>query len=191
MPIKLNVSVCRKEGREHYGSEGATCSIEIEADASLADNPELLHAKVRALYRLCDRAVAAQIAGDPGPEPEHAPPPPRRPDRDPEPPRDRSPDRNGYDRQSQPAYSSPQSSAPGPHRTQVNRKAFEGDPRTGKALFRWAKEQDGLYDFDLVKWMMSWARLQEFPDRFDQWEPGQVAQCVRAVKDRIGLVSDR
>ena len=180
MPLKLNVSVCRKEGRPDYGSEGASCSIELEVDGSLAENPEAFHSRIKALYRLADHAVSDQLSGG------HSAPPARRPDPEPE------PDRNGYanGRPDRGEYSAPRDRRddPPPSRTRTNGKGFDGDPRTGKAMFKWIKDQDGLYDLDLLKWLTQWAKLQQYPGRFDEWNADEVACGVRAVRDRIGLV---
>ena len=169
MPIKLNVSVCRKEGRANYGSEGATCSIEIEADASLADNPELLHAKVRSLYRLCDRAVAAQIAGyaDPGPEPEHAPSPPRRPDRDPGPTRDR----NGRPHQSP----TPRPASPSSHSHSHSPSRTSGPPRDGRQLSAVLRKLGEEAGWDVFGHIIRWGRSQEYSGLVKDWGPSETA----------------
>jgi hypothetical protein len=53
--MKVTVSVCRKEGRPNYGSEGATCQVEIDAPD---DNPGPV---ITFAYALCDQAVAEQL----------------------------------------------------------------------------------------------------------------------------------
>jgi len=45
-----------------------------------------------------------------------------------------------------------------------------GPPRTGKALFAWTKEQEQRYSVGLLKYLNSWAKLQEFPGRIVDWD---------------------
>jgi len=47
-------------------------------------------------------------------------------------------------------------------------------PRTGKALFAWIKDQEQRYEVGLLKYLNSWAKLQEFPGRMVDWDPEQV-----------------
>ena len=47
-------------------------------------------------------------------------------------------------------------------------------PRTGKALFAWTKDQEQRYEVALVKYLNQWARLQEFPGRMIDWNSDQV-----------------
>src|SRR5262249_35079701 len=48
-------------------------------------------------------------------------------------------------------------------------------PRSGKALFAWTKEQEQRYEVGLLKYLNSWAKLQEFPNRMVDWDPDQVS----------------
>ena len=48
-------------------------------------------------------------------------------------------------------------------------------PRTGKALFAWTKDQEQRYEVGLLKYLNSWAKLQEFPGRMVDWDPKQVS----------------
>jgi hypothetical protein len=50
-------------------------------------------------------------------------------------------------------------------------------PRTGKALFAWTKEQEQRYEVGLLKYLNSWAKLQEFPARMVDWDAEQVASA--------------
>ncbi|SIO14244.1 Rad52/22 family double-strand break repair protein [Singulisphaera sp. GP187] len=49
-----------------------------------------------------------------------------------------------------------------------------GPPRTGKALFAWTKDQEQRYSVGLLKYLNSWAKLQEFPGRMVDWDAEQV-----------------
>jgi hypothetical protein len=48
-------------------------------------------------------------------------------------------------------------------------------PRTGKALFAWTKDQEQRYEVGLLKYLNSWAKLQEFPGRMVDWDADQVS----------------
>lgn len=47
-------------------------------------------------------------------------------------------------------------------------------PRTGKALFAWTKDQEQRFSVGLLKYLNSWAKLQEFPGRMVDWDAEQV-----------------
>jgi hypothetical protein len=57
------------------------------------------------------------------------------------------------------------------------RQAEGGTPRTGKALYAWIREREQQGSEGLLKYLNGWARLQEFPGRMVDWEPGQVAEA--------------
>lgn len=59
--------------------------------------------------------------------------------------------------------------------THGNNNGNGGPPRTGKALFAWTKEQEQRYSVGLLKYLNSWAKLQEFPGRIVDWDAEQVA----------------
>jgi hypothetical protein len=48
-------------------------------------------------------------------------------------------------------------------------------PRHGRALFAWLKEQEQRYEVGLLKYLNSWAKLQEFPGRMVDWDADQVS----------------
>ncbi|HEV3164287.1 MAG TPA: Rad52/Rad22 family DNA repair protein [Isosphaeraceae bacterium] len=50
-----------------------------------------------------------------------------------------------------------------------------GVPRSGRALFAWTKEQEQRYEVGLLKYLNSWAKLQQFPSRMVDWDIDQVA----------------
>jgi hypothetical protein len=49
-------------------------------------------------------------------------------------------------------------------------------PRTGRALFAWAKEQEQRYEVGLLKHLNGWAKSQEFPARMLDWDADQVSR---------------
>jgi hypothetical protein len=55
-----------------------------------------------------------------------------------------------------------------------NGQGFGNAPRTGKALFAWTKDQEQKYEVGLLKYLNSWAKLQEFPGRMVEWDAEQV-----------------
>ena len=69
-------------------------------------------------------------------------------------------------------------SSPAPSRSNRSNgqaSAGSGIPRTGKALFAWTKDQEQRYEVGLLKYLNSWAKLQEFPNRMVDWDAEQVA----------------
>jgi len=48
-------------------------------------------------------------------------------------------------------------------------------PRTGKALFAWTKDQEQRHEVGLLKYLNSWAKLQDFPGRMIDWDAEQVS----------------
>jgi hypothetical protein len=48
-------------------------------------------------------------------------------------------------------------------------------PRTGRALFAWLKDTEQRTEVGLLKYVSSWAKLQEFPGRMIDWNGDQVA----------------
>ncbi len=49
-------------------------------------------------------------------------------------------------------------------------------PRSGRALFAWAKKQDESSNYGLMQHLNSWARRQKFPARMVDWDADQTAQ---------------
>ena len=63
MPLKINVGLSKKVGLPDYGSCGASCHLEFEADSSLLfQDLEGFQENVRAAYAACQRAVDEQLA---------------------------------------------------------------------------------------------------------------------------------
>jgi len=50
-----------------------------------------------------------------------------------------------------------------------------GPPRTGKAMFAWTKDQEQRHEVGLLKYLNSWAKLQDFPGRMVDWDADQVS----------------
>jgi hypothetical protein len=66
------------------------------------------------------------------------------------------------------------SPAPAPDRSRSN-AARDSAPKSGRALFAWTKEQEQRHEVGLLKYLNSWAKLQEFPGRMVDWDAEQVA----------------
>jgi hypothetical protein len=64
--------------------------------------------------------------------------------------------------------------APAPDRSRSN-GARDSAPKSGRALFAWTKEQEQRHEVGLLKYLNSWAKLQEFPGRMVDWDAEQVA----------------
>jgi hypothetical protein len=62
MPLKLNVGLSRKLGLPDYGSLGASCSVELELEASALENLDSFQARVKHAYNACRQAVSEELA---------------------------------------------------------------------------------------------------------------------------------
>lgn len=67
-------------------------------------------------------------------------------------------------------------------------------PTTGKQLFAWTKEQEQRYSVGLLKYLNSWAKLQDFPGRIVDWGGEQVklahAEACRKLRAIESTSSD-
>jgi hypothetical protein len=61
-------------------------------------------------------------------------------------------------------------------------------PRTGKALFAWTKDQEQRYEVGLLKYLNSWAKLQEFPGRMVDWDPEQVSLAYAEASRKLQAI---
>ena len=60
-----------------------------------------------------------------------------------------------------------------------------GVPRTGRALFAWTKDQDGKFEYGLLKYLSAWAKSQEFAARMVDWDAEQVSQAYSEARRRM------
>ena len=63
-----------------------------------------------------------------------------------------------------------------------------GAPRTGRALFAWTKDQDGKFEYGLLKYLSAWAKSQEFPPRMVDWDAEQVSRAYSEARRRLRAV---
>jgi hypothetical protein len=190
--MKLTVSVCRKEGRANYGSEGASCELTFELSAEAAKSIDATQAEIAKAYQICDHAVtdqliAAQAAAKADTALEPGEPRERVPVRDERPRRESEYD-DRFDDQAPPRdYDDRRNSAP-PRRDDRERYRDDGggrrqtnsdrEPRTGKQLFGWANDRDEL------KWFSSFGKNHRFPPRFNDWDEQHVDDAMRAYHNR-------
>ena len=71
----------------------------------------------------------------------------------------------------EPAPSTPSVGASTPR----NGNSTGNPPRSGKALFAWTKDQEQRYEVGLLRYLNSWAKLQDFPGRMVDWDADQVS----------------
>jgi hypothetical protein len=56
-------------------------------------------------------------------------------------------------------------------------------PRTGRALFAWAKEQEARHGVGILRYLNQWGKLRELPGRMVEWEADHVADAyLEAVR---------
>jgi hypothetical protein len=65
----------------------------------------------------------------------------------------------------------------------------EKPPRSGRALFAWTKEQEQRHEVGLLKYLNSWARLQEFPARMVDWDAEKVALAHAEAVRKLQSIS--
>jgi hypothetical protein len=58
-------------------------------------------------------------------------------------------------------------------------------PRTGRALFAWTKDQDGKFEYGLLKYLSAWAKSQEYPARMVDWDTEQVSRAYSEARGRL------
>ncbi len=62
MPLKLNIGLSRKVGQPNFGSRQASIGLEVELDASMLTEPELLQEQVGMLYSFAERAIETELS---------------------------------------------------------------------------------------------------------------------------------
>ena len=63
MPMTINVGISKKIGLPDFGSVGASCNVQFEADQSLlADDLTAFHQRVKCVFAACRQAVKDELA---------------------------------------------------------------------------------------------------------------------------------
>jgi hypothetical protein len=63
MPLILTVSQSKKVGQPNYGSKGASVTLQIEVDSSMASNPSRLQQQIQELFQQSRAAVEQELCG--------------------------------------------------------------------------------------------------------------------------------
>lgn len=63
-------------------------------------------------------------------------------------------------------------------------------PRSGSALWRWAKDQEEAHGAGLIKYLTGWAKLQEFPGLMKEWTAVQVGEAHAEALRRLATLAD-
>jgi hypothetical protein len=74
-----------------------------------------------------------------------------------------------------------------PPRGQQQGSPFGNLPRSGRALWPWAKEMGQKFEVDVIKYIQNWGKLQDFPERIVDFDESQtaaaVAEACRKIKE--------
>ena len=62
MAIKINIGVNKKIGLPDYGSASSHCAIDLEADNSILDNPDIFLQRVKVAYEVARQSVEEELA---------------------------------------------------------------------------------------------------------------------------------
>jgi hypothetical protein len=177
--VRITVSVCRKDGRPGYGSEGASCELTVDvAETSVGSCAAPLVDEIRRCYALADQVVTEQLARSAGPapvEPVRQAEPDRdrrlsqaRPPSEPEPERPASRQSGGYDRTHGPD---------GAARWQQN-----GRPKSGRELIACSRKREESGESPgLFKRLVRYGESQGFPPRVVDWSREEVDDAIRGV----------
>jgi hypothetical protein len=82
-----------------------------------------------------------------------------------------------------PVSSRSESSVPSPQSSESK------PPRSGRAMFAWTKEQEQRHEVGLLKYLNSWAKLQDFPGRMVDWDADQVNQAYAEAIRKLQSIS--
>lgn len=61
-------------------------------------------------------------------------------------------------------------------------------PRSGRALFAWTKEMEQKHEVGLLKYLNTWANLNEFPGRMVDWDSSQVALAHAEAERKLAAI---
>ena len=55
----------------------------------------------------------------------------------------------------------------------------------GRHLFAWTKDQDGKFEYGMLKYLNAWAKSKEFPARMVDWDSEQVSLAYSEGRRRL------
>ncbi len=67
-------------------------------------------------------------------------------------------------------------------------RTWDNAPRSGKALFAWAKEQEQRHQVGILKYLNNWGKLQEYPGRMIDWDSEQVSRAYGEAIRKIQAI---
>jgi hypothetical protein len=62
-------------------------------------------------------------------------------------------------------------------------------PTSGGALFAWSKSMEEKYQVGLIKYLDSWAKLQDFPRSYKEWSPEMIELGVAEAVRKLDSIS--
>jgi hypothetical protein len=63
-----------------------------------------------------------------------------------------------------------------------------GGPRNGRELFAWIKQVEQQHEVGMLRYVNSWAKLQEFPGRMVDWDSDQVALAYQEAARKLKAI---
>lgn len=191
---KVTVSVCRKEGRAPYGSEGATCEYEFRVPSDLLNHRNDFRAAVDRHYAAADDSVARQLGRHPAPAAQPTPEPVQA---------GANGHSNGFSGNGKArgqwgavngngngtaVRNGSRISPPVRSRGDVAPRVNNGLPRNGNQVYPWLKKQAN--GEELQGYLKDYAAGNGLPSFFKEWTEEETREAIRWLIDQFGDESE-